>query len=258
MKIIVFTQEDSFFIPRNIEKLINVSEVIAIVNINNKGALKNKIHDFINWFGLFQVAKMGSVTLFRKIQDILDRCFDYKVANGYCSVKSIAKKNNIPYWIVSNINNTNIYAQIKALNADLIVSYSAPQVIKEPLLSLPIYGIINVHGSLLPYYRGCMPSFWYLFNDEKIGGATVHYMSSQIDDGEIIIQETVSLENCKSMFQIMNRTKKLGGNLVIEAVKRIEMGTVIPKANNSNEGSYFPFPSIGDAKKFRKKGKRLI
>jgi methionyl-tRNA formyltransferase len=258
IKIIVLTQEDSFFIPRNIEKLISISEVVAIININSDGALKNKILDFVKWFGYFQVSKMGIVILLRKFKDILDRWLGYRIAAGYCSVKSVANKNNIPYWVVSDINGTDIYARIKALNPHLIVSYSAPQIIKNPILSLPAYGIINVHGSLLPSYRGCLPSFWYLFNNEKFGGATVHYMSSKIDDGQIIVQEQISLEKCESMFQVMNQTKELGGNLMVDAIQQIERGTVKPKLNNLDEGHYFSWPTVEEAKIFRKQGKRLI
>jgi methionyl-tRNA formyltransferase len=141
---------------------------------------------------------------------------DYKLLNGLGSVKSVARKNKILYRSIKNVNDIDFVNHIKKLNPDLIISFSAPQVIKEPLLYLPKYGIINVHGSLLPDYRGCMPSFWYLYNDEKWGGATVHFMSGAIDDGNIILQDKISLEGCKSMFEIMNKTKELGGDLMVK------------------------------------------
>ena len=140
----------------------------------------------------------------------------------------------------------------------MIISFSAPQVIKEPLLSFPKYGVINVHGSLLPDYRGCMPSFWYLYNDEIWGGATVHYMSAAIDDGSIILQDKISLEGCKTMFDVMNKTKELGGDLMVKAILSIKNQTVVIKPNNTSEGQYYTWPKIEESRKFLRNGKRLV
>jgi folate-dependent phosphoribosylglycinamide formyltransferase PurN len=258
MRVVILTQEDGFFIPKNIDKVANICEVLEVVNIDGKGSLNNKLSDFIKWFGVPQVLKMGLLVYSRKIKDIIDGLVGYKLLKGLGSVRSVAKKNKIPYQSVKNINDINFINHIKNINPDLIISFSAPQVIKEPLLTLPKYGIINVHGSLLPDYRGCMPSFWYLHNDEKWGGATVHYMSEAIDDGSIILQDKISLEGCKTMFEIMNVTKKLGGELMVRAILSIENQTVQVKPNLTSEGRYFTWPSIKESKEFLKNGKRLV
>lgn len=258
MRIIVLTQNDSFFIPKNINKVADISEVIEIVLINGKGSFSNKLSDFLKWFGYYQVFRLGQRILLRKIKNIADRLFGYNLFYGFCSVKSIAFKRRIPFQIINNVNDKLFVDHVKKINPDLIISFSAPQVIKEPLLSLPKYGIINVHGSLLPDYRGLMPSFWYLFNNEKIGGATVHYMSKNIDDGSIILQDKASLEKCKSMFDVMNLTKEMGGNLMVSAILKIINQTVDVKPNNTSEGRYFTWPTVEQAKEFRQNGKRLI
>ena len=120
------------------------------------------------------------------------------------------------------------------------------------------YGVINVHGSLLPDFRGCLPSFWYLYCGEKTGGATVHYMSAKIDDGDIIEQGSVDLSDCKTMFQEMKKTKALGGELMVKAIQKISDGTVKSRKNNTEKGRYFTWPTVEQAKEFRRKGKRLI
>lgn len=258
MKVVILTQEDGFFIPKNIDKVSKICEVLEVVNIDGKGSLNNKLSDFLKWFGILQVLKMGVFVYWRKIKNEIDGLIGYKLLNGLGSVKSIARKNNIAYQSVKNVNDIHFVNHIKKIKPDLIVSFSAPQVIKEPLLSFPKYGIINVHGSLLPDYRGCMPSFWYLYNDEKWGGATVHFMSGAIDDGKIILQDTVSLEGCETMFQVMNKTKELGGDLMVKAILSIENETVVAKPNNTSEGRYFTWPTIEESKAFLKRGKRLV
>lgn len=258
MRIVILTQEDGFFIPKNIDKVASICNVIEVVNIDGKGSLNNKLSDFIKWFGILQVLKMGVFVYWRKIKNVVDGFVGYKLLNGLGSVKSTARKNNIFYQSVKNVNDIDFVNHIKKINPDLIISFSAPQVIKEPLLTFPKYGVINVHGSLLPDYRGCMPSFWYLYNDEKCGGATVHYMSAAIDDGAIILQDTISLESCETMFEVMNKTKELGGDLMVKAILNIKNQTVVVKPNNTSEGRYYTWPTMEESKTFLKRGKRLV
>jgi len=252
------TQQDRFFIPLNIQKIIDNSEVLEIVNVNCKSSLQNKISDFIKWFGFIQVSKMGFKTLNRIIQGKIDSLFNFKIHNGLYGVEYVAKKNKIPYSVIKTSNSKKFNEKVKKINPDVILSFSAPQIIREPLLSTPKYGILNVHGSLLPDYRGCMPSFWYLFNNEKVGGATIHYMSAKIDDGDIVCQGTIDISSCKSMFEIMKKTKYVGGELMVQAIKNIETGTLVRRPNISSEGRYFTWPTVQQAKEFRTNKKKFV
>ena len=258
LKVIIMTQQDRFFIPINIQKIIENSEVLEIVNVDCKSSLQNKLFDFIKWFGIFQIGKMGIITIIRSFAGKLDKLTGYKLYKGLYGVEHVAEKNKIKYKIINDSNNEDFYKEVKQLKPDLIISFSAPQVIKEPLLSCPKYGILNVHGSFLPDYRGCMPSFWYIFNEEEYGGATVHFMSAKIDDGDIVEQDKVYIGDCKSMFELMERTKKVGGEMVVKAIKSLENGTIVRKPNISSEGRYFTWPTAKQGKEFRAKKKCLI
>jgi len=258
LRVVVMTQNDTFFIPKNIYKASKVCEIVEIVEVDCKSSLDNKISDYLKWFGFLQCVKMGVVTIIRKLQAIADKVLGYRLFKGQCSVKDVACFLKVAHRVISDSNSSEFVDHICKVNPDLIISYSAPQIIKEELLSVPKYGIINVHGSLLPDYRGCLPSFWYLFNDEKIGGASVHYMSKKIDDGAIIKQGIVDLTGCKTMFQLMKRTKDLGGDLMVEAILDITENKVEEKPNDTTMGRYFTWPTTQQAKAFMKKGYRLI
>ena len=258
LKVVVMTQADRFFIPKNIGKAAEACELLEVVQVDCKGSLENKLGDYYKWFGLWQCAKMGAVTVGRECEKHLDRLTGYRLFHGCCSVEDIARARHIPYRVITNSNDPAYVQHIRELAPDLIISYSAPQVIKPELLSVPKYGIINVHGALLPDYRGLLPSFWYLYNDEKTGGATVHYMSADIDDGDILEQDSVDLTDCKSMFRLMKKTKTLGGDLMVRAIEDIASGTVRPRKNETSKGSYYTWPTVEQAKEFRAKGKRLI
>ena len=258
LRVVVFTQQDLFFIPTNILKASEVCEIIEIVDNQYKNSFENKISDMIKWFGFFQCAKMGFKTIFRSLQGMADRITGLKLFNGCCSIKDVAKKINAEFRVECDINNPDYVQHVKNLSPDLIISYSAPQVVKDELLSIPKYGVINVHGALLPNYRGLLPSFWYLYKDEKVGGATVHCMSADIDDGDICKQGSIDISDCNTMFELMKKTKLLGGDLMVDVIKDFTNDVVEKIPNKTEEGSYYSWPTVAQAKEFRKNGKKLI
>ena len=83
-------------------------------------------------------------------------------------------------------------------------------------------------------------------------------MSAKIDDGDIIEQESVDISDCRSMFQLIRKTKQLGGELMVRAIREIGEGTVTRRKNETEKGRYFTWPTVEQAREFRAKGKRLI
>ncbi len=258
LNIIVLTQEEHFFIPKNIFKASKVANVKCIVNNVTKSSLSNRTVDFLKWFGLLQFTKMGVLVVLRRLMSKIDRLTNYRTFDGQNSIKDMAGYLGVDYKEVLDVNSEEFADYVISNNIDLVVSYSAPQIIHEKLLSIPKHGIINVHGSLLPDYRGALPSFWYLHKNEKYGGATVHYMSKKIDDGDIILQEKTDISHCNSMFELMGVTKEIGGELIVKAIGQIQNGCVNSQKNDTENGSYYSFPKLEEAKEFRKNGNRLV
>ena len=260
MKIVILTQDDHFFIPQNIKKIILLKdvEVLLIAVLNTKGSLMNRKCFFIKGYGLCQSVKMGMLLYKRKLEDMLDSIFHFRLFKIKRSIKAVASSNKIPFQIVDNPNSSGFIKQLKELSPDLIVSFSAPCVFKQELLSLPEWGCINLHCSWLPYYAGLMPNFWVLFNRDVKAGATVHYMDDRIDTGKIICQGEFDIPPNITMFELIKRTKRLGGQLVVEAIIKLQAGTLKLKENKSNEGSYHSWPSIKEMIRFRKNGGRFI
>ena len=155
LRVVVMTQADRFFIPKNIDKVASACELLEVVEVDCRSALENRTKDYLKWFGFWQCAKMGAVTIGREAEKYLDRVSGYRLFHGWCSVMDAARKNHIPHRVITNSNDPAYVQHIRELNPDLIISYSAPQIIKPELLGVPKYGVINVHGALLPNYRGC-------------------------------------------------------------------------------------------------------
>ncbi|WP_326984837.1 formyltransferase family protein [Chryseobacterium sp. MYb264] len=260
MKIIILTQEDSFSVPRNIEKLIKLGfvEITEIIDIHTKSSLVNKKDLFIKGFGWAQTVKMGLTVVSHKVINTIDSIFGYKLKVQPRSLKAVAGKYNIPFSVISNPNEESFLARMNTLSPDIIVSYSAPVVFKDKLLRIPKNSCINLHCSYLPHYAGVMPSFWTLYKKEKSTGVTVHYMDSKIDNGKILGQERVEIAPNETMKTLIEKTKEVGGNVMCEVIKNIHNGTKEAKDNPVHEGSYFTWPTVENFKDFRKNGGRLI
>lgn len=260
MRIVVLTQEDSFSVPKNIEKIIKLDfvEVIAISNINTKSSLVNKKSLFINGFGLWQSFKMGLVVGSHKISDTVNKIFGYRLNFIPRSLIAVSEKYKIPFMETSNPNGKKFLEKMKEIKPDIIISYSAPVVFKGELLNVPQHSCINLHCSYLPNYAGVMPSFWTLYHNEKTTGCSVHYMDSKIDNGKILGQKLVKINSNDAMVDIIERTKEVGGELMCEVLININNGIMVPKDNDVTKGSYFTWPTVENFKDFRKKGGKLI
>lgn len=138
------------------------------------------------------------------------------------------------------------------------LSINASQVFKPPLLALPRLGCINVHGALLPKYRGRLPSFWVLYNGEQETGVTVHFMNEKLDDGPIIIQRRIPVVPGETQHSLIMKTKKIGAELLLEALERLEQGQIEIQPNDCAHATYYSFPTPQDGQKFRRLGRHFI
>ena len=260
MKLVILTQEDSFTIPRNIEKIFMISgvELLLIVNIKSKYSLENNKKIFLQGFGILQVSKIGFRSIIRKLMNFFEVNFGLYISQNPCSLKSVSKKLKIRYSEISNPNQEEFLIELDKLNSDLIVSFSAPVVFKEKLLSLPKNGCINLHCSFLPNFAGVMPSFWTLYKNQSSTGVTVHKMDSKIDNGLILKQREVEITKDETILSLILKTKEIGGDLMCQAISDIMSGEICFTENNVENGSYYSWPTVRDFKDFRKNGGSLI
>ena len=124
------------------------------------------------------------------------------------SVNDLLKSKKIKIInIEGSINSSLSLNKIKNCNPDLLVSILGNQIFKRPLIDLAPKGCINLHTAFLPKYRGLMPSFWVLKNNENKTGVSVFFVDEGIDSGPIIIQKEISINN-RSLEELIIYTKK--------------------------------------------------
>jgi methionyl-tRNA formyltransferase len=133
-------------------------------------------------------------------------------------VQELAGQNQIPVWQIFDANEQKFLEQVEAANPDLILSAGYPQIFAKDLISIPKKGSINFHPSLLPKFRGAHPHFWAIAKGEKVSGMTAHFMTENLDDGDIVAQLEIPIEQCtyaEFYQQLIQQTPDLV-NLVID------------------------------------------
>ncbi len=123
-------------------------------------------------------------------------------------------------------NNKDFIDQIKDLQPDLICVVAYGKILPQELLDIPKLGCINVHGSLLPKYRGAAPIQWAVINGEKTTGITTMYMDAGMDTGDILLKQEVTIGEDETTGELWGRLSKIGAKLLIETLSKIENGTI--------------------------------
>lgn len=119
-------------------------------------------------------------------------------------------------------NNPEFLDEVKTLNPDLICVVAYGKILPEELLKIPKYGCINVHGSLLPKYRGAAPIQWAVLNGDDTTGVTTMFMDVGMDTGDMILKRETQIGADETTGELWNRLKIIGAELLVETVKKIE------------------------------------
>lgn len=122
-------------------------------------------------------------------------------------------------------NNEEFLNTVKKINPDLICVVAYGKILPKELLKIPKMGCINVHGSLLPQYRGAAPIQWAVLNGDKKTGITTMYMNEGMDTGDMILKKEVQIGEDETTGELWKRLSKIGAKLLVETVGKIEDGT---------------------------------
>ena len=151
-------------------------------------------------------------------------------------VKQYALLKEIPVYQPEKVrNNTEFIEEMKRLNPDVICVVAYGKILPQELLDIPKLGCINVHGSLLPKYRGAAPIQWAVLNGEKATGVTTMYMDAGMDTGDMILKEKIAIGEDETTGELWDRLSQIGGEILIKTLKLIEEG----KAPRKKQGEDF-------------------
>ena len=141
------------------------------------------------------------------------------------AVETWARAHGIAVHAVVNANAPEVIDRLRALSPDLILVAAFGQILREELLGLPRKGCLNVHGSLLPKYRGAAPVHRAIWNGDTETGITIQKMARKLDTGDTLVQRRTAIGPDETSGELMGRLAVLGGECLAEAVSLIESGS---------------------------------
>ena len=152
-------------------------------------------------------------------------------------VKQLALTHNIPVFQPDTFKNESQLALLQELNPEVIVVVAYGKLLPGYVLDLPKYGCINVHGSLLPKYRGAAPVQWMVLNGETTAGVTTMYMDRGLDTGDILLVSETEVGENETAGELFDRLAAMGADLISETIKRLPEG-IERKPQDDGQSTY--------------------
>jgi methionyl-tRNA formyltransferase len=164
---------------------------------------------------------------------------DPKETIWFKSVAGLARQHGIPVHTPDSVNTPVWTAAIRELRPDIIFSFYYRNIIKEEILNFPRLGAFNMHGSLLPKYRGRVPINWAVLHGEKESGATLHHMVKRADAGDIVDQEAVPIGPDDTALDVFNKVTTAARNVLERQIDAIKTGAAPRIPQDESLATYF-------------------
>lgn len=158
----------------------------------------------------------------------------------FSPVKECALAHNIPVMQPVNVSVPEVIDELRAYEPELIVVVAFGQFVTKKIREMPKYGCINVHASLLPKYRGAGPIQWAVINGEKESGVTTMYMCREIDKGDMLLKDTVTLDPKETGDSLHDKLSMMGGPLLLKTIDQLEDGSAVRIPQCEEESTYAP------------------
>jgi len=174
------------------------------------------------------------------------------------SIERLCEINRVQFTQVGDPNHPSVIDKLAELHPYVLVSVACPYLLKSQLLSVASCSSINIHHSPLPRYRGMMPTFWQMFHGETSVGVTIHTMTKRIDEGDVLLQDSLSIAPGETLHSLIRRSKRHGANAMHRVLELIQQGSISPCKMGSENASYFTFPTQREMREFHRKKLKAI
>ena len=155
-----------------------------------------------------------------------------------CETKKLALELGYPVYQPESLKTGEAAELLRSLAPELLCVVAYGKLLPDEILAIPRYGAVNVHGSLLPRYRGASPIQWSVLNGDEYAGVTTMYLAHDMDAGDIIYQSAVPVGEYETAGELFDRLAGLGGELLVKTVSAIEAGAAPRRPQNHAEATY--------------------
>lgn len=258
MKILIITMDDPIQTYDFIKKIIDFRQKDIVGVVLTKGDRltiqknKSKIEYLISLLlimGVFAFLKNSFKTLMHKVKRKLNKKFPFisdPTITGY------AKNNSLRTWEIKTPNNKEFLNEIRALDIDIIINQSQ-NILKGELLSIPKIGTLNRHNALLPKNRGRLTPFWVLYKGETETGVSIHFVTEELDAGEIIVQEKYAVSKNDNFNSLVKKNYEIAPKAMLQALDILEKGDGQFIPNPKELATYNTTPTLKEAWEYKKR-----
>ena len=155
-----------------------------------------------------------------------------------CETKKLALERGLAVYQPESVRTAETLELMRSRAPDILCVVAYGKILPDELLSLPRYGAVNVHGSLLPRYRGAAPIQWSVLNGDEYAGVSTMYLAHDMDAGDVIFREAVAVGEYETAGELFDRLAALGARLLVRTLAAIESGTAPREAQNEAEATY--------------------
>jgi UDP-4-amino-4-deoxy-L-arabinose formyltransferase / UDP-glucuronic acid dehydrogenase (UDP-4-keto-hexauronic acid decarboxylating) len=173
------------------------------------------------------------------IQAVFTHLDDPKENIWFESVAELAAANDIPVYVPEDINHPLWAERIRRMAPDILFSFYYRNLVCKEILEIPPAGCLNLHGSLLPQYRGRCPVNWVLIKGEKETGVTLHYMTQKPDEGDIVGQKQVPIDDKDNALSLHKKLVIAAGDLLTDLLPKIRENKALRIPQDLSVASYF-------------------
>ena len=152
----------------------------------------------------------------------------------YSPIKDFALANNLKIYQPENFKDSVLIDEIRAMEPDLIVVVAYGKILPKEVLDIPKYGVINLHSSLLPRFRGAAPINAAIIHGDSKSGVSIMYVEEELDAGPVILQKETEISDEDTFLTLHDRLKDMGADLLVEAIELIKDNKVEPKVQDKN------------------------
>jgi methionyl-tRNA formyltransferase len=247
MRIAFLTADDPLYLPTLFDHVLHVhggnSSVFVVPPLYKGQTAFSAARRYQKTFGNLATAQLAVRTLSARLERR--------------SISRTCRRHGVPCEEVDDVNHPAFVDRLASEGVDVIVSVSCPQIFQPPLIAVPRLGCLNVHGAILPSYRGVMPSFWMLANGEERAGVSIFFVNDEIDAGELCGQKVFPIRAGESLDEFLRRSKMIAAELILDVLGLVENGRVRRKPLDLSKGSYYSWPGKTDVARLKAAGHSL-
>ena len=248
MRVVFLTTADPLYLPAFFERVLerratDVACVYVVPPLYGGQSRRAALARYRRTFGVPATARLAKRVVVAKA--------------GRRSVAHVCRTYGVDSDETADVNAEEFLARLRGHAPDVIVSVSCPQIFRAPLIGLPPSGVLNVHGALLPEYRGILPSFWMLANGETRAGVSVYFVDERIDAGDLCAQRAFDISPDDTLDSFLRRSKLMAADLLLGVLDAVERGSCERRPLDLSLGSYYSWPDAEAVSRFRARGRAL-